>query len=231
MGYKSNLDNLIEQRMAIKFCFKQDYRKIRSKCYHKSYGKLCLKKTAVYEWFGRFQDDQESVVDVDRSGRYTTTQTDENISHVAALLKENRIVTCRLAAEKLNISKSIIQRLLKRITCVRPEKFRDREFFILQNNAQNVAINQQFLVDKWVPTIHYPPYLLDISPPDYLAFPKLILKLKGDRFESIEDIQKAVTDKLKIILVKAFQKAMEDLKTRSLRCIEVEENYFEKCMR
>jgi len=53
------------------------------------------------------------------------------------------------------------------------------------------------------------------------------LELKGDRFKSVEDIQKAVTDKLMTIPVEAFQKTMEDLKTRSLRCIDVGRDYFE----
>jgi len=91
--------------------------------------------------------------------------------------------------------------------------------------AHNAAINQQFLADKRVPTIRHPLDSPDSSAPDYFAFPKLKLELKGDRFQSIEDIQKAVTDKLKIIPVEAFRKATEDLKT--LRCIEVEGDCFE----
>jgi len=54
----------------------------------------------------------------------------------------------------------------------------------------------------------------------------LKLDLKGDRFESIEDMQKALTDKLKTISVEAYQKTMRDLKIRSLHCIEVGGDYF-----
>jgi len=56
---------------------------------HKVYGESCLKKTAFHEWFSRFWEGQESMVDNDRSGRTSTTRTDENITRFAALLKKD----------------------------------------------------------------------------------------------------------------------------------------------
>jgi len=48
--------------------------------------------------------------------------------------------------------KGVLERLLKRIARVHLEKFKDRDFFVLQNNAptHNAAINQQFLAYKRV---------------------------------------------------------------------------------
>jgi len=87
-----------------------DYpRKIRSKCYKKrimSCVYCCCrknskcKKTAVYEWFRQFRDDQESVVDDDRSGRPSTTRTDEIVSRFSALLKEDRRITCQYILQR-----------------------------------------------------------------------------------------------------------------------------------
>lgn len=65
------------------------------------------------------------------------------------------------------------------------------------------------------------PYSPGLSHSDCFAFSKFKLKTKGDRFENIKDIRKAVRDKLKTIPVVAFR-VMEDLETRSLRYIEVE---------
>jgi len=180
------MDNLIEQRTTIKFCFKVGLSAKNSfEMLQKSYDELCLKKTAVYEWFGRFREGQESVVDDERSGRPSTTQTNKNIAHVTALLKEDRRITCHLAVERLDIPKSIVRRLLIRIAHVRPEKFRDHEFFILRNNASthNATINQQFLAAKHVTTIYHPLYSPDLNPLNYFAIPKLKLELKGDYFE------------------------------------------------
>lgn len=58
-------------------------------------------------------------------------------------------------------------------------------------------------------------------------FPNFKLDLKGVGFESVEDIQKTVTDRPKTIPVEAFQKTMENWKTRSFYYIEVGGYYFE----
>ncbi len=90
-------------------------------------------------------------------------------------------------------------RLCTCIARVRSEMWRDRMFFLLHDNAHPhiAAIFQQFLAKKGVTQLSHPPYLPNLSPlPDYFAFPKLKLELKGAHFASIEDIQKSVTTKL-----------------------------------
>jgi hypothetical protein len=37
--------------------------------------------------------------------------------------------------------------------------------------------------------IHHPPYSPDLAPCDFFLFPKMKLKLKGHRFDTIEKIQ------------------------------------------
>jgi hypothetical protein len=37
--------------------------------------------------------------------------------------------------------------------------------------------------------IHHPPYSPDLAPHDFFIFPKMKLKLKGCRFDTIEEIQ------------------------------------------
>ena len=46
------------------------------------FGNDTLKKTAVYEWHERFKNGRESVEDDERSGRPSTSKTDENINKV-----------------------------------------------------------------------------------------------------------------------------------------------------
>lgn len=62
----------------------------------------------------------------------------------------------------------------------------NRDSFILYDNApvHKAAINQEFMADKRILIIHHLPYLPDLNLPDYFAFLKLKLELKGDRFES-----------------------------------------------
>ncbi len=73
----------------------------------------------------------------------------------------------------------------------------------------------------------HPPYSPDLSPYDYFLFPKLKLELKGTKFDTIDDIMRGVTTKLKGILEAAFAEAMERLLNRANRCIAVHGDYFE----
>ncbi len=93
----------------------------------------------------------------------------------------------------------VLDHLCKCIARVRPEMWIDRKFFFLYDNAHphTAAIVQQFLPKKGVAQLSHPPYLPDLPSPDYFAFPKLKLELKGDHYALIEDIQKSVTAKLK----------------------------------
>jgi len=89
-----------------------------------------------------------------------------------------------------------MDRLLKYIHLVRPAAFYFRDFFLLHDNApaQKAASVCQFLTPKNVTTLYDPPYSPDLSPPDYILFPKLKMKLKGLHFADVAEIQEAVTD-------------------------------------
>ncbi len=76
----------------------------------------------------------------------------------------------------------------------------------------------------------YPPYLPDLRPPippDSFTFQKLELELKGDRYASIEYIQKSVNVKLKAFSISDFVRAMKQLKDCANKCIRVSGDYFE----
>jgi len=66
------------------------------------YGDSAVKKTAVYKWVKRFSEGRESVTDEERSGRPTTTRTEENIAKVRQFVRENRWLTVRSIAEQVN---------------------------------------------------------------------------------------------------------------------------------
>jgi len=53
------------------------------------------------------------------------------------------------------------------------------------------------------------------------------LQLKGSGFDTIEEIQKAVTDQLKKIPAEDFSNAMKKLETRANLCITSNGSYFE----
>ncbi len=87
------MQKTIEQRNAIKFCFKagmngvETYRMMKT-----AYGDDCLSRSNIFEWFSKFRDGRQSVEDDERTGRPCTSRTDTNVEAVhAALLKACRI--------------------------------------------------------------------------------------------------------------------------------------------
>jgi len=53
------------------------------------------------------------------------------------------------------------------------------------------------------------------------------MQLKGARFHTVEEIQKAMTDQLNKIPAKDFSNAMKKLDTRANLCITSNGSYFE----
>ncbi len=72
---------------------------------------------------------------------------------------------------------------------------------------------QLFLIRKCVTVLHHPPHSPGL-PPNYFAFPKLKLDLKGHRYEDIESVQQNVTAALKVIPQADFEQVMNGLEAR-----------------
>jgi len=130
--------------------------------------------------------------------------------------------------------KGVLDRQISRIRRVRPALYRTCDFFLVHDNApaHSAAKIRQFLTQKQVATLNHPPILarfvsLSPPPPDYFLFLKVKLQLKGARFDTIEEIQKAVTDQLNKIPSEDFSNAMKKLETRANLCITSNGSYFE----
>ena len=108
-------------------------------------------------------------------------------------------------------------------------KFQSSEWFLLHDNApsHNAAIVKKFLANRNV-AVHHPPYSPDLAPADYFLFPKLKISLKGRHFQTVEEIQCAVTRKLNRISKTAFLEGMKKLKERANKCIDQGGMYFEE---
>ena len=83
------------------------------------------------------------------------------------------------------------------------------------------------LVFKKVTVLDNPPYLSDLAPADYCLFPEVKSHLKGRLFDSISDIQKAVTSTLNTIAKDDFYKGIQKLYDRANRCVQLEGMYVE----
>lgn len=103
----------MQQRVCIKFCVKNGFNGAKTlEMLEKCFGNDSLKKTAVYQWHERFTLGRESVEDDERSGRPSTSKTDENIAKVKEILVENRKLTIRELADDLNIAYGSVQDII-----------------------------------------------------------------------------------------------------------------------
>ena len=89
-----------------------------------------------------------------------------------------------------------------------------------------VFINE-FLAEKSIPVIPQPPYSTDLSPCNFFLFPRLKNHFKVRHFDTLDNIQKSVTDELKGIPAEAFQHCYEQWKQCLRCCVAAQGNYFE----
>ena len=74
-----------------------------------------------------------------------------------------------------------------------------------------------------IKTVPHPPYSPDLAPCDIWLFPKL----KGSRYETIEEMKEAVTKVIDTLTQEDFDGAFEKLLERYNKCIAVGGDYFE----
>ena len=74
-----------------------------------------------------------------------------------------------------------------------------------------------------IKTVRHPPYIPDLAPCDFCLFPKL----RGCRYETIEEMKEAVTNVIDTFTQKDFHGAFQKLLERYNKCIEAGGDYFE----
>ena len=110
----------IEQRVCIKFCVSNEISCAESlRMLQKAYGESVLSKTQVYEWYKAFQDGRTTVEDMPRSGRPSTSTTDENIKKAKEIVLQNPHVSVREIARELDIGREMARLILVDSLCMR----------------------------------------------------------------------------------------------------------------
>jgi len=85
-----------EQSINMKFCFKmQKSAKETHEMLKLVYGDAAVTMKTVYKGFERFRNICESVEDEERSGRPSTSKTQENVERVSEMIRSNRRLTIR----------------------------------------------------------------------------------------------------------------------------------------
>jgi transposase len=120
----SEMADLKEQRICVKFCFilgktaSETHEMLKT-----AFGDNAMGRTQSFEWFSRFNRGKTSVEDSERSGRPSTGRTDENVENVREIINEDRRNTIMEIADRLGLSYGTWQRILteglnmQRISC------------------------------------------------------------------------------------------------------------------
>ena len=74
-----------------------------------------------------------------------------------------------------------------------------------------------------IKTVPYPPYSPDVAPCDFCLFPKL----RGCRYETIEEMKEAVMKVIDTLTQENFHGALQKLLERYNKCIAAGGDYFE----
>ena len=103
----------MEQRLAIKFCFKVGKSVTETpQMVNAAYGDQALSRSKVFRWYGRFRDGREDTEDDPRSGRPTECHSDNNVQKISQLLLQNRHLLLRMLAYEVNIGKDTVRRIV-----------------------------------------------------------------------------------------------------------------------
>jgi transposase len=173
-----------------------------------------------------------SVDDDERSGRPATGTTTENVAKVRETIREDRRRKIHDVCNIVGLSYGTCQRILSdelNIRRKRPDKWRNNSWVLHHDNAPAHAslFVRHFLASMNTTVIPHPPYSPDLAPCDFLLFTKMKLKLKGRRFDSVEEIQTESQDVLNTLTRNDFQQCFRSWKSRWNRCINAEGDCFE----
>ena len=119
----------------------------------------------------------------------------------------------------------VLREFRKRFRQKRPALFKLGQWHFHQDNApvHNSILVTDYLTKMGINTVPHHPYSPDLAPWDFCLFPKL----RGCRYETIEEMKKAVMKVIDTLTLEDFHGAFQKLLEQYNKCIEAGGDYFE----
>ena len=119
----------------------------------------------------------------------------------------------------------VLREFRKRSRRKRPALFKSGQWHFHQDNApvHNSIFVTDYLTKMGIKIVPQPPYSLPLAPCDFWLFPKL----RGCRYETIEGTKEAVTKVIDTLTQEDFNGAFQKLLERYNKCIAAGRDYFE----
>ena len=124
----------------------------------------------------------------------------------------------------------VLREFRKRFLGKRPALFKSGQWHFYQDNApvHNSVLVTDYLTKMGINTVPHRPYSPDLAPCDFCLFPKLKEKLRGCRYETIEQMKEAVMKVIDMLTQEDFHGAFQKLLERYIKCIAARGDYFER---
>jgi len=123
----------------------------------------------------------------------------------------------------------VLRRLRENVRRKRSDQWQNNTWLLHHDNvpAHAALLTRGFLTEDNMTVGPHPPYSSDLPPSDIFLFPKLKIKLKGRRFQTMEEIQAESQAVLNTLRENDFQECSKNWQRRWDRCQASEGNYFE----
>ena len=107
----------------------------------------------------------------------------------------------------------VLREFSKRFHWKRPALFKSGQWHFHQDNesVNNSILVTDYLTKMGIKTVPHPPYSPDLAPCDFCLFPKLKEKLRGCRYEIIEEMKEAAMKVIDMLTLDDFHGAFQKL--------------------
>lgn len=122
----------------------------------------------------------------------------------------------------------VLERLQNSVRTNRPQIAKN--WILHHDNTSHhcaLSVMEYFTANK-ITVLPQPLFSPDLSPCDFFLYHMLNNRIKCHHFETIDDMQKGVTEALKDLTVKNFKTSFEEWQDRWKRCIRSDGDYFEE---
>ena len=122
----------------------------------------------------------------------------------------------------------VLREFRKRFHQKRPALFKSDQWHFHQDNApvHSSILVMDYLTKMGIKTVPQASYSPDLAPCDFWLFPKLKEKLRGCRYETIEEMKEAVTKVIDMLTQEDFHGAFQKLLEWYNKCIAAGGDYF-----
>jgi len=193
-----------------------------------AFGKQAMGRSQTFQWFSQFKAGRTSIDDEECSGWPVSSSTPEMIEWERQTIRKY----CRTTDEVsmlLGISHGTCHKILTedlKMRCV-TSKFVPRLLIVDNAPTHATPMTQQVLTNNSMTLVPHPPYSTHLATCEFFLFPKLIMKPKGQRFQTVEKIQAKSQAVLNTLYENDFQECFKKWQRRWDHCQFQKGDYFE----